>query len=123
MLLTLLPGCVPTVVHNLRSDFAPVRYHLADRHGTRPRPEALLEHVATQAALVTPLLFVALIGVLVVLCRRAARGEDRAQLLSIFALTHLGTFLLASPLADDELISAHWPVPGYLPLLLSCRRR
>ncbi len=117
MLAALLPGLAPSVVHNLRTDFAPVRYYLAGRHGTHFDAGALLEHLAAQALLVTPLLYAALIAVLVTLCRKASAGDDRAMLAAVFALAYLGLFFLASPFEDSGLMVAHWPLPGYLPLL------
>ncbi len=110
-------GLVPSVVYNLRHDFAPVRYYLAGRHGASFDAGALLEHLAAQALMVTPLLYVALIGVLVTLCRRALAGDEQASLAATFALAYLGFFFLASPFEDSGLVTAHWPLPGYVPLL------
>ncbi len=130
MLAALSPGVAPSIVYNLRTDFAPVRYYLAGRHGFHFDAGGLLEHLAAQALLVTPLLYFALIGVLVALCRRALAGEDRdcddrdcddragfASLAATFALVYLGFFFLASPFEDSGLVTAHWPLPGYLALL------
>lgn len=117
MLVVMLPGLVPAMVHNLRTELTPLTYYLAERHSSTFRFEALLEHLTAQAILVTPLLYVAVIGTLVMLCRRALAGDDRAQLVCVFALVPLGTFLLASPFENSELSTAHWPAPGYLPLL------
>ena len=110
-------GLAPSVVYNLRGDFAPIRYYLAGRHGGRFDAGVLLEHLAAQALLVTPLLYAALIAVLVKLCRKALAGDDRAALAVTFALAYLGVFLLASPFEDSGLMVAHWPVPGYVALL------
>ncbi len=117
MIAALLPGLAPSVVYNLRGDFAPVRYYLAGRHGTHFDAGALLEHLAGQALLITPLLYAVLIAVLVSLCRKASAGDDRATLGAIFAVTYLGGFFLASPFEDSNLAVAHWPVPGYVALL------
>ncbi len=125
MLAALLPGLAPSVIHNLRSDFAPVRYYLTGRHGTNVDAGALLEHLAAQALLITPLLYLALIGVLVTLCRQALAGDDRAgfasrdraALAAACALAYLGFFFLASPFEDSGLTVAHWPLPGYVALL------
>ncbi len=117
MLAALAAGLVPGAVYNLRADFEPLRYYLAGRHAPRFDAGALGEHLAAQALLVTPLLYAALLGVLVALCRRALGGDDRAALAALFALAHLGTFFLASPFDASELVTAHWPAPGYLALL------
>ncbi len=117
MLALLAVGLAPSIVYNLRRDFAPVRYYLAGRHGTSFDTGALFEHLAAQALLITPLLYAALIAVLVSLCRGASAGDDRARLAATFSLAYLGFFLLASPFEDSGLMVAHWPLPGYLPLL------
>ncbi len=114
----LLVGLLPTIIHNLGNDFAPVRYYLGGRHSVRFRAGALGEFVAAQAVIVSPFLFLSLLGVLAVLIRRARRGDDRAALFAVFALTHLGLFFLASPLESSGLITVHWPIAGYLPLLV-----
>ncbi len=114
----LLVGLLPTIIYNLGNDFASLRYHLAGRHGVRFRAGALGEFVAGQAVIVSPFLLVGLLGVLVDLIRRARTGDDRAALFAVFALTHLGLFLLASPFESRGLFTLHWPVPGYVPLLV-----
>lgn len=117
MLAAMLPGLLPAVLYNLRHDFSAVRYFLGGRHGASPDLGAPLEHLAGQALIVTPLLYAALIGALVALCRRALAGDGRAALAGAFALTHLGVFFLASPFEDSGLVTVHWPLPGYLALL------
>ncbi|MCP3961958.1 MAG: glycosyltransferase family 39 protein [bacterium] len=117
LFLVLAPGLAPALAVNLRSNLEPVRYYLAGRHGGGFQAGAWPEFLAGQALLLTPLLFVALIATLVVLCRRALGGDDRAILLSLFALSHIGVFFLASPFENSDLITVHWPVAGYLALV------
>ena len=81
-------------------------------------PGAIVSHVAEQGAIVTPLLYLTLLGVLVDLARRALGGGDRAQLLVFLALPHLVVFLVASPVHDVQMVTMHWPAAGYLPLLV-----
>ena len=111
-------GLFPATTHNLASGFETIEYYLAGRHGSDVKPLAIVGHLVEQAAIVTPLLYLTLLGVLVDLLRRAARGDDRAQLLALLALPYLLVFLLASPFHDVPLITMHWPAAGYLPLLL-----
>ncbi len=117
-LLALLPGLLPILLFNLRLGFAPLEYQAIGRHAGGFSVAAFAEHLPLQAALVTPLLYVALLGVLARMLRRASSGDDRAGLLAVFSLTHLGIFLLASPVADTQHAAAHWPAPGYLPLVV-----
>lgn len=113
----LLLGLVPAVVYNTMHRFEPVRYYLAGRHGGQFDLENLLEGLAQQMLLVTPLLFAALVHTFAIVVQRARCGDDRAALSAIFAGTHLGLFFLASPFEDSGLSTAHWPAPGYLALL------
>lgn len=115
---TMLPGLLPVLLYNLRLDFAPMRYQGMERHDGGFDPEALLEHLPMQMGVVTPLLYVALIGALIGLLRRARRGDQAAGLCATFALVHLGLFFLTSPIADTEHANVHWPAPGYVPLLI-----
>ncbi len=114
-----LLGLVPSLLFNLDHDFAQWRYQLAERHGAAGADFGqLLDHVAEQAAVVTPLLYVALLACLLEALRRARRGDERWALVACFALSHLGVFFLASPFSDRAHTSLHWPLPGYLPLCL-----
>ncbi|MFT7463742.1 MAG: 4-amino-4-deoxy-L-arabinose transferase-like glycosyltransferase [Pseudohongiellaceae bacterium] len=112
-------GLVPSLLFNMEHDFAQWRYQLSDRHGALAAdPGQLLDHLAEQAAVVTPLLYVALLACLVEALKRARRGDDRWGLVACFSLAHLGVFFLASPFSDRAHTSLHWPLPGYLPLCL-----
>jgi len=115
--LLLLLGLIPALVNNLRTDFEPVRYYLAGRHGSSFSLEAFLEFIIEQVLVTTPFFFFALLGVVVMLLKHARKGDDRATFFSIFALTPLLVFLLASPFEDLRMTTVHWPVPGYVVLL------
>jgi 4-amino-4-deoxy-L-arabinose transferase-like glycosyltransferase len=110
-------GLLPSLVWNARHGFASIRYQLWERHAGGFSAEALADHVRFQLLGVTPPLYLALLAVLALLVRRAWRGDDRAALYACFSLAYLGVFLVASPWADREHVSLHWPMAGYLPLL------
>ncbi|HVH20756.1 MAG TPA: glycosyltransferase family 39 protein [Myxococcota bacterium] len=112
-----LVGLLPSLVWNAQHGFASIRYQMWERHAGAFSAEALVDHLRMQLLGVTPTLYIALLAVLAVLVRRAWRGDDRAALYACFSLAYLGTFLLASPWADREHVSLHWPMAGYLPLL------
>jgi 4-amino-4-deoxy-L-arabinose transferase-like glycosyltransferase len=110
-------GALPWLAWNFDHGFASLRYQLWERHAGGFAIAGLADHLRLQAIALTPPLYLALLAVLVALARRAARGDDRAALYASFSLAYLATFLLASPWADREHVSLHWPLPGYLPLL------
>jgi len=111
-------GLIPAAVHSLRAGVEPIAYYLLGRHGIGFDPTELLRHLAGQALIVSPFLYLALLVVLAVLLRRASQGDDRAALGASFALLPLGCYLLMSPLHDVALSTLHWPLPGYVPLLI-----
>jgi len=110
-----LLGLLPTLLFNLELDFAPLRYQLLDRHGGDG--PGLLKHVQQQLVVMTPLLYVAAMATLGALIVRGRRGDRDAATFGLLALVPLGFWLALSPFSDDHHADAHWPLPGYLPLL------
>ena len=111
-------GLLPAVIYNARYHFEPIRYYLTVRNQTRFRLSEFLEFFGEQMAVVTPLMFAALAAALFSLFKRAKAGDDRCRLMLFFAVIPIGVFLLASPLKDTGAQTMHWPVPGYIPLLV-----
>lgn len=113
------PGFLPVVLFNIQLDWQPIEFQGKDRHAGASF-EGFLKHVPLQLGAVTPLLYIALLAVLVGLLkrsRRATTAELSPALLATFALVQLGIFFVTSPIADTEHATIHWPAPGYLPLL------
>ncbi|RYY23963.1 MAG: glycosyltransferase family 39 protein [Sphingomonadales bacterium] len=108
----------PLVAWNLENSDAGLRFQLLDRH-----PWAFHStgwwFLVVQAALVTPLLFCALVQVFV----RSFRGGDGmpAQWRYFGLLGGVSTvgFFVLGFFADVERVSFHWPLAGYLPLLIA----
>jgi 4-amino-4-deoxy-L-arabinose transferase-like glycosyltransferase len=111
-------GLFPSVAFNVLSDFAPVRYYLGSRHGVKVHLLAPAVFVGLQVGIASPLLFFAFLAAIKGLARRGAKGDDRARLLAIFAVVPFGVFFLASPFETTRLARHHWPIPGYIPLLV-----
>lgn len=107
----------PLVAWNTAHAEAGLRFQLVDRHPWRFHIDGLL-FVLVQAALVTPPLFVALAQVF----WRSVRGRGLPVQWRYFGLlggvSTLGWFVLGF-FADSERVSFHWPLPGYLALLLA----
>jgi len=113
-----LPGFLPVLLFNLELDWKPLQFQGQDRHQGGASFDGFLEHIPLQMAACTPLLYVAMLGTLFALVRRARGGDATAQLFALFSLAHLGVFFVTSPIADTEHATIHWPAPGYLPLLV-----
>lgn len=110
-------GLYPSLAFNLRNDLSGLDYHLVSRHPWSFQSEGLL-HVPTQALIVTPLLYGLLLVALILLWREARKGDSRSLLLALFATVPLGLYALLAPWADTTRTTLHWPLSGYLPLLV-----
>jgi len=111
----MLIGLIPAVINNIRTDFEPLRYYLAGRHGATVNLNALFQYVAEQIVGTTPFLLFALILVLVRISKKALKGDDRAGFFAILSLFQIIVFLLASPFGGRQnLETAHWPVAAYV---------
>jgi hypothetical protein len=113
----LLIGLLPLLYFNLGHDNIAINYHFVERHPWEFKPRGLL-FTLEQALLVTPLLFGFLIVTFTRLYRSASEGNDRAMLFVTFAATQAGVYFILSPFMDQSRVSFHWPLSGYLPLLM-----
>jgi len=107
---------VPLLGWNLEHADAGLRFQLLDRHPWRFHADGA-RFLLVQAAMATPLLFWAFLA----LCVRGLRGDDgRGSAWRYFALlgaiSTFGFFVLGF-FADNERVSFHWTLPGYLALL------
>ena len=105
---------VPLVAWNVDNADAGLRFQLVDRHPWAFHADGLW-FIAIQALLVTPLLFAAL----AIAASEGARSREPVTryFALIGGLVVLGFFVLGF-FADTERVSFHWPLPGYLALLL-----
>ncbi|TFH70787.1 glycosyltransferase family 39 protein [Gammaproteobacteria bacterium LSUCC0112] len=110
-------GLFPALSFNFINGLAGLDYHLVERHPWQFQPEGLL-HPLIQATVVTPLLYATLLLTLWRLVQQARQGNDRALLFSLFALANLGIYLVLAPWSDTTRTTLHWPISGYLPLLV-----
>lgn len=107
----------PLLAWNLEYADAGLRFQLLDRHPWSFHGDGF-RFVVVQAAMATPLLFWAML----VLCLRGMRSDDSADaawryFALLGAVSTLGFFVLGF-FADNERVSFHWPLPGYLALLV-----
>ncbi len=110
-------GLLPAIKFNLSTELSGLDYHLRDRHPWQFQFEGLL-HPLKQALLVTPPLYAALLVTLFLVIKRGRHGNDRSGLFAVFALVHLAVYMVLAPWTDSTRTSIHWPLSGYLPLLV-----
>lgn len=110
-------GLIPTIVFNLSNDLSGVGYHLNERHPWTFQTDGLIQPFM-QAAVVTPLMFIMAWLTLFWLFKQARQGNDRAGLMLAFAAGHILLFMTLAPWSDTTRTTVHWPLSGYLPLLV-----
>lgn len=115
--LVAMTGLYPALSFNLVHDLSGIDYHLLSRHPWQFQPEGLL-HPVIQGTVVTPLLYALLWLTLWTLLKKARAGDSRAGLMAAFAVTNLGVYMILAPWSDTTRTTLHWPLSGYLPLLV-----
>ncbi len=115
--LILMLGLYPMVSFNLGNQLSGLDYHLLERHPWEFQAEGLL-HVIKQAVLVTPLMYIGLVITLARLLINAHAGDTSRGLFALCALINLGVYLILAPWTDSTRTSIHWPLSGYLPLIV-----
>lgn len=107
-------GLIPLVVSNWQQRGAGVAFQLVDRNPWQFHASALVQPLE-QALACTPVLY----GLLLWATGKAWRRRAIApwDLLAFVALGFLGLYFVLGLFADDLRFRAHWPLPGYLPLL------
>lgn len=110
-------GLLPILWFNLTYSLSSASFYFVDRHPWTFNASGLL-HVFKQAGLVTPPLYGLFLLILWRLFARARAGNSSARLFLCFSLVHLLTYLVLAPWADSTSTSIHWPLSGYLPLLV-----
>ncbi len=112
-----MTGLYPALSFNLVHDLSGLDYHLLSRHPWQFQLEGLL-HPVIQGTIVTPLLYALLWLTLWILLKKARAGDTRAGLFAAFAATNLGVYLILAPWSDTTRTTLHWPLSGYVPLLV-----
>lgn len=119
VLIALAIGAVawlPLLAWNLDNGDAGLRFQMVDRHPWAFHADGI-SFVLVQALLVTPLLFIALVQTFILSARDRSEGASQWRYFGLLGgLSTLGFFVLGF-FADNERVSFHWTIPGYLALL------
>src|SRR5581483_7880376 len=110
-------GLVPILVFNLAHDWSAVRFQLLERNPWRFQPDALVQPVE-QALVCTPLFYLLLLWAAWRSVRRARCGRPW-DLFAVCAVTPIVLYFVLGCFADDTRFRVHWPLQGYLPLLVA----
>jgi 4-amino-4-deoxy-L-arabinose transferase-like glycosyltransferase len=111
-----LLGLVPLLLFNAEHGWVALGFQLVERNPWSFHADALVQPIE-QAIVCTPLFYLLLLCAAVGAARRANAGEPW-DLLAICAIVPIVGYFVLGCFADDTRLRLHWPLPGYLPLLL-----
>lgn len=110
-------GTLPLIIFNFNSHMAAFNFQVMDRNPWVFQEKGLLFPLE-QMVVVTPLLFIALVGALFKGVQRARAGDNGAALLIIVSIVYIGFYAVLAPFSDFRRIHIHWPAVGYIPLFV-----
>lgn len=118
-------GIVPTIVFNAAHHWAALDFQLVQRNPWRFHADALVQPLE-QALVCTPLFYGMLLWALWRVWRKRGQIQlvgkitvsDPFRLLLCCAAVPILAYFVLGLFADDTRFRAHWPLPGYLPLLV-----
>jgi 4-amino-4-deoxy-L-arabinose transferase-like glycosyltransferase len=112
-----LLGLIPLVMFNVEHGWVALGFQLVERNPWSFHADALVQPIE-QAIVCTPLFYLLLLWAAVGAARRANAGEPW-DLLAVCTLVPIVGYFVLGCFADDTRLRLHWPLPGYLPLLLA----
>lgn len=108
-------GLIPLLVSNWQHRGAGLAFQLVDRNPWQFHAGALVQPLE-QALACTPVLYALLLWAAWQAWRRRRAGAPW-DVIAFVAVGFLGLYFVLGLFADDLRFRAHWPLPGYLPLL------
>ena len=111
-----LLGLVPLLLFNVEHGWVALGFQLVERNPWSFHADALVQPLE-QAIVCTPLFYLLLLWAAVCAARRANAGQPW-DLLAVCALGPIIGYFVLGCFADDTRLRLHWPLPGYLPLLV-----
>lgn len=115
-----LLGLLPLLLGNQAIGADAMRFQLLDRHPWSFHADALVQPLE-QALVATPALYLLLLAAMVAAWRRNSSREPLlppSDLVGAIAGTFLIGYFVLGLFADDQRFRVHWPLPGYLTLLI-----
>ena len=110
-------GLIPVLWFNVTYNLDSAMFYFVERHPWQFQPSGLL-HIFKQAGVVSPPLYLMFLATIYFMYNKAKLNELPAALLLSFCLTNLLVYSLLAPWADTTSTSIHWPLSGYVPLLV-----
>jgi 4-amino-4-deoxy-L-arabinose transferase-like glycosyltransferase len=111
-----LLGLIPIAIFNAQNHWVALGFQLVERNPWSFHADALVQPLE-QALVCTPLFYLLLLWAAWKSLRRIHDGAP-FDLLSICAAVPIVAYFILGCFADDTRFRVHWPLQGYLPLLL-----
>lgn len=112
-----LLGLLPTLVFNVEHDWAALSFQLVERHPWQFHADALVQPIE-QALVCTPLFYLLLLWAAWRSLRQMRCGAPW-DLFALCAVIPIVVYFAIGCFADDTRFRVHWPLLGYLPLLVA----
>ena len=109
-------GLVPLLISNWQQHGAGVAFQVVERNPWRFHADALVQPLE-QAIACTPLLYLLLLWAAWRSWHRSREAGAPWDLIAVVSLSFIVIYFVLGLFADDLRFRAHWPLPGYLPLL------
>ena len=110
-------GLIPILWFNFSYNFESAAFYFIDRHPWEFNSAGLL-HILEQAAVSSPPMYILFLTTIHVMIRKSREKFLPAALLLSFSLTNLIVYFALAPWTDADSTTIHWPLSGYLPLLV-----
>jgi 4-amino-4-deoxy-L-arabinose transferase-like glycosyltransferase len=111
-----LLGLIPLLMFNVEHGWVALGFQLVERNPWSFHADALVQPLE-QAIACTPLFYLLMLWAMLRCARRLDEGQPW-DLLAVCALVPIAGYFVLGCFADDTRLRLHWPLPGYLPLLL-----
>ncbi|MDX1555040.1 MAG: hypothetical protein R3212_03345, partial [Xanthomonadales bacterium] len=113
-----IAGLMPVLWFSFTQAHEALQFQFVQRHPWRFDLGGL-KFFLDQAVITTPLLFGFLVAAWLWLGREIRKADDRNILLWLFATFPAGTYFLLSPFMGQNFDIFHWPLAGYMSLLVA----
>jgi 4-amino-4-deoxy-L-arabinose transferase-like glycosyltransferase len=110
-------GLIPLLVFNAEHGWVALGFQLIQRNPWRFHADALVQPIE-QALVCTPLFYLLLLWA-AWQCLRRIRDAAPWDIFALCAIVPIVAYFILGCFADDTRFRVHWPLPGYLPLLLA----
>ena len=111
-------GLIPIIWFNTTHELDSAMFYFVDRHPWEFQPSGLL-HILKQAGVVSPPLYLLFLVTIYLLYSKTRKEENQAAALFFsLALTNLLVYFLLAPWTDTTSTTIHWPLSGYIPLIV-----